>query len=64
MTSQIHEECGVMGIFGADTLAFISEEGLKKAGKNTGMCLACFNCEYPTDIYSHSMVAGGLDEMS
>ena len=54
----------VCRFIGADTLAFISEEGLKKAGKNTGMCLACFNCEYPTDIYSHSIVAGGLDEMS
>ena len=54
----------VCRFIGADTLAFISEEGLKKAGRNTGMCLACFNCEYPTDIYSHSMVAGGLDEMS
>ena len=54
----------VCRFIGADTLAFISEEGLKKAGRNTGMCLACFNCEYPTDIYSHSIVAGGLDEMS
>ena len=54
----------VCRFIGADTLAFISEEGLKKAGKNTGMCLACFNCEYPTDIYSHSIVAGGLDETS
>ena len=49
---------------GADTLAFISEEGLKQAGKSTDMCLACFNCDYPTDLYSHSIVAGGLDEMS
>ena len=55
---------GVCRHIGADSLSFISEEGLKEAGKRTDMCLACFNCDYPTDLYSHSMVAGGLDEMS
>ena len=58
---KVEEVCRFIG---ADTLAFISEEGLKQAGKSTDMCLACFNGDYPTDLYSHSMVAGGLDEMS
>ncbi|MBO4634071.1 MAG: amidophosphoribosyltransferase [Bacteroidales bacterium] len=38
---------------GADSLAFISEAGLMEAGHRTDLCLACFNCQYPTDIYSH-----------
>ena len=54
----------VCRFIGADSLAFISEAGLMEAGQRNDLCLACFNCQYPTDIYSHSMVAGGLDEMS
>ena len=54
----------VCRFIGADSLAFISEAGLMEAGHRTDMCLACFNCQYPTDIYSHSIVAGGLEEMS
>ncbi len=36
----------------ADTLAFISEEGLLKAGNRSDLCLACFNGSYPTALYS------------
>ena len=43
----------VCRFIGADSLAFISEAGLMEAGHRTDMCLACFNCQYPTDIYSH-----------
>lgn len=32
---------------GADLLAFISEHGLKEAVGGPGLCLACFNGEYP-----------------
>ena len=44
---------------GADSLHFLSEEGLIEAidaeineniGEN-GLCLACFNGKYPTDIF-------------
>ncbi|MBQ7194786.1 MAG: amidophosphoribosyltransferase [Bacteroidales bacterium] len=44
---------GVCRFIGADSLAFISEEGLMEAGGRTDMCMACFNRRYPTDIYSH-----------
>ncbi|MGM9988705.1 MAG: amidophosphoribosyltransferase [Bacillaceae bacterium] len=43
-------------LIGADTLSFISEEGLVKAigrnhpGESCGQCLACFNGKYPTEI--------------
>lgn len=43
----------VCRFIGADSLAFISESGLMESGHRTDMCLACFNCEYPTDTYSH-----------
>jgi len=38
---------------GADTLAFISKEGLFKASKGrSDMCMACFTGQYPTALYS------------
>jgi len=45
-------------IIGADSLSFLSVEGLLQAVgrspeyKNCGQCLACFTGEYPTSIYS------------
>lgn len=44
---------GVCRFIGADSLAFISPEGLMEAGKRTRMCMACFSGNYPTDLYSH-----------
>ena len=51
-TEQIRE------VIGADSLAFISVEGLTqgigrslKLGKNCGQCVACFNGDYPTYLY-------------
>ena len=45
-------------VIGADSLAFISVEGLTKGigqpvtyGKNCGQCVACFNGDYPTYLY-------------
>lgn len=35
----------------ADTLAFLSEEGLYEAGHRSDLCLACFNGKYPTALY-------------
>jgi len=37
---------------GADTLAFLPEDALFKAGHCCDMCLACFNGKYPTSLYS------------
>ena len=45
-------------LIGADTLTFLSVEGMVEAigrsdeEKNCGHCLACFTGEYPTDIFS------------
>lgn len=36
---------------GADSLAFLSEEGLMKSGNRSDLCLACFNAKYPTELY-------------
>lgn len=36
---------------GVDTVAFLSEEALFKAGGRSGLCLACFNGKYPTALY-------------
>lgn len=44
-------------IIGADTLTFLSVEGLLEgigkvsADENCGQCLACFTGKYPTEIY-------------
>jgi amidophosphoribosyltransferase len=35
----------------ADSLGFISEAGLLRAGKRSDLCLACFNRDYPTSLY-------------
>jgi amidophosphoribosyltransferase len=35
----------------ADSLAFLSHEGMLAAGKRDDLCLACFNHKYPTDLY-------------
>lgn len=37
---------------GADSLAFLSIDGLKDSLDNRGLCLACFNKDYPTELYS------------
>ncbi len=36
---------------GADSVAFLSEEALFKAGHGSELCLACFNGRYPTSVY-------------
>lgn len=36
---------------GADSLAFLSEDALFRAGHRQDMCTACFNGRYPTDLY-------------
>ncbi len=41
----------VRKIIAADSLAFLSHEGMLAAGHRKDLCLACFNHEYPTKIY-------------
>jgi amidophosphoribosyltransferase len=41
----------VCKLIGADSLAFLSHKGMYEAGKRTDLCLACFNHEYPTNLY-------------
>ena len=36
---------------GADSVAFLSEEALFRAGGRSDLCLACFNGRYPTSLY-------------
>ena len=36
---------------GADSVAFLSEEALFRAGSRSDLCLACFNGRYPTSLY-------------
>ncbi|WP_027481655.1 amidophosphoribosyltransferase [Deinococcus pimensis] len=40
----------IRALIGADTLSFISEEGLRGAIQGPGVCLACFNGEYPAGV--------------
>ena len=44
----LDEACRAIG---ADSLSFLSEEGLLRAGRRTDLCRACFNRQYPTDLY-------------
>ncbi len=41
----------VCKLIDADSLAFLSHEGMLAAGHRNDLCLACFNHEYPTKIY-------------
>lgn len=41
----------VRDITGCDSLAFISMDGLRKAIGIHDMCMACFNGNYPTELY-------------
>jgi amidophosphoribosyltransferase len=38
-------------VIGADSLEFLSEASLFKAGQRSDLCLACFNGNYPTSLY-------------
>lgn len=41
----------VCKMIGADSLAFLSHDGMMKAGHRSDLCLACFNQKYPTELY-------------
>ncbi len=41
----------ICALIGADSLNYLSLEGLKKSVENTGLCHGCFTKEYPTYLY-------------
>lgn len=51
-------------LIGADSLTFLSVEGMLEAigrnepGETRGQCLACFTGKYPTEIYPQATPAG------
>ncbi len=51
LISASHNEEGVRKAIGADTLAFLPEEYLLKAGERNDLCMACYNGKYPTHLY-------------
>ena len=46
----VDEVCQAIG---ADTLGFLSEEALYKAGHREELCTACFTGRYPTALYHY-----------
>lgn len=44
---------GVRKAIGCDSLAFLSEEALFKAGNRKELCTACFTGRYPTPLYNN-----------
>lgn len=40
-------------IIGADSLAYLSTEGLLRAGRRSDLCMACFDGKYPTELYDN-----------
>jgi amidophosphoribosyltransferase len=51
LISALHKVEQVRQLIGADTLYFLSEEALHKAGNREELCVACYNGEYPTSLY-------------
>ena len=49
-------------LIGADSLTFLSEDGMKNAigrqeeNETRGLCMACFTGNYPTDIYPDTIM--------
>ncbi len=51
LISSTHTPEEVCRIIGADSLAFLSHDGMLNAGHRSDLCLACFNQKYPTELY-------------
>ncbi|MBS4197268.1 amidophosphoribosyltransferase [Lederbergia citri] len=62
LIASVHSVEEIREIIGADSLTFLSVEGMLEAigrkgyGKNCGQCLACFTGEYPTEIYPDTLL--------
>ena len=52
LISSSHDVDQVCKMIEADSLAFLSHQGMLDAGRREDLCLACFNNEYPTDLYN------------
>lgn len=50
LVASTHSIEEIRELIGADTLAFISEAGLQQAIRGPGVCLACFNGQYPAGV--------------
>lgn len=59
----VEEMCEIIG---ADSLTFLSVEGLKEAisggSSKCERCLSCFTGEYPTEIYSNTVISEEMEE--
>ncbi|MBO8473463.1 MAG: amidophosphoribosyltransferase [Bacteroidetes bacterium] len=44
----------IRDIIGADTLAYLSTDGLLEAGRRSDLCMACFDGKYPTELYDNA----------
>lgn len=44
----------IRDIIGADTLAYLSTDGLLEAGHRSDLCMACFDGKYPTELYDNA----------
>ena len=51
LISAFNDPEAVRKLIGADSLAFLSMEGLQEAAGDRGLCRACFNKDYPTHLY-------------
>ena len=50
LVASTHSTEEIRQLIGADTLAFLSEQGLREAIGGNGVCLACFNGAYPAGV--------------
>lgn len=44
----------IRDIIGADSLAYLSTGGLLAAGRRSDLCMACFDGNYPTELYDNA----------
>ena len=51
LASARHSTDQVCAMMGADSLAFLSQEALLRAGRRKELCMACFTDRYPTALY-------------
>ncbi len=51
LLSARYDHAGVCKVIGCDTVEFVSEAALLKAGKRPELCVSCFSGEYPTGLY-------------
>ncbi|SFG61326.1 amidophosphoribosyltransferase [Sporolactobacillus nakayamae] len=62
LIASTHSVEDIRELIGADSLVYLSPEGLKKAigrdpaMKNCGQCMACFTGKYPTEIYPDTVL--------